>query len=207
MTYYYTGSIQLRNFENQFSISDLLGDGFHATRLPNGKTCIDADFEPRGDISCDLENLAAQCKKHGIEIEDGSCLDYSGDGEGRYVYRSEENARDDISRHEAELMDAADEDLVEQVLKRESGKGHSIVWQLILERISAAGDEKTVITDGDEILCDYRGNGEKTNAIASFLDVLIGENATVTGYYDPEEDLEAGLCDRYTGWWYIRLNQ
>lgn len=207
MTYYYTGSIQLRNFENQFSISDLLGDGFHATRLPNGKTCIDADFEPRGDISCDLENLAAQCEKHGIEIEDGSCLDYSGDGEGRYVYRAEDNTWDDISRHEAELMDAADEDLVEQVLERESGKGPSVLWQLILKRISAAGDEKTVITDGDEILCDYRGNGEKANAIADFLDTLIGENATVTGYYDPKEDLEAGMCDRYTGWWYVRLNQ
>ena len=54
--------------------------------------------------------------------------------------------------------------------------------------------------EGEELLCN---NEQSANAVADFLDAL--GYCAVTGYYDPEEDKEAGLEDGLTGLYYITV--
>lgn len=56
-------------------------------------------------------------------------------------------------------------------------------------------------TDGEMILVDTE---EKANAIADFIDALnVGDS--VTGYFNPAEDLQNNEVDELTGWYYIDI--
>ena len=60
------------------------------------------------------------------------------------------------------------------------------------------GDTYCIWQYGDKILCSTES---QANALADMLDA-VGYTA-VTGYYDPDEDTESGLCDAATGWYYV----
>lgn len=54
--------------------------------------------------------------------------------------------------------------------------------------------------DGENILCR---NEEESDVVADFLDAIIGDSVTHTGYYDPQEDERSGEVDDHTGWYYV----
>lgn len=49
------------------------------------------------------------------------------------------------------------------------------------------------------------------NTIADLIELLYkmqGEEVLInTGYYDPEEDKRNNEEDRYTGWWYVNIDE
>lgn len=49
------------------------------------------------------------------------------------------------------------------------------------------------------------------NTIADLIELLYkmqGEEVLInTGYYDPEEDKRNNEEDRYTGWWYVKIDE
>lgn len=66
---------------------------------------------------------------------------------------------------------------------------------------------KNIWTDREDILVKTEA---AANAIADLIEALYradGKDITVcTGYYDPEEDKQRDVVDKYTGWWYVRIN-
>lgn len=54
--------------------------------------------------------------------------------------------------------------------------------------------------DGAEILCEKEHDAD---AVAYFIDALIGDSCTHTGYYAPEEDRRSGETDAHTGYYYV----
>lgn len=55
--------------------------------------------------------------------------------------------------------------------------------------------------DGEMIMC---WDETVANKVADYLDEnFYGES--VTGYYDPDEDIYDRNVDHYTGWWYVTL--
>lgn len=54
--------------------------------------------------------------------------------------------------------------------------------------------------DGSEILCR---NEDEADAVANFIDSIIGDSCTHTGYYDPKEDERSGEVDDHTGYYYV----
>ena len=54
--------------------------------------------------------------------------------------------------------------------------------------------------DGENILCRTE---EQADAVADFLDSVIGDSVTHTGYYDPVEDERSNEVDDHTGYWYV----
>lgn len=54
--------------------------------------------------------------------------------------------------------------------------------------------------DGENILCRTE---EQSETIAYFLDEVIGDSVTHTGYYDPKEDERSGEVDDHTGYYYV----
>ena len=54
--------------------------------------------------------------------------------------------------------------------------------------------------DGEEILTpDEIG----ADAVADFIDALVGERISHTGFYDPHEDERSGEVDDHTGYYYV----
>lgn len=54
--------------------------------------------------------------------------------------------------------------------------------------------------DGENILCKTEDEAE---TIANFIDDIIGDSCTHTGYYDPKEDERSGEVDDHTGYYYV----
>lgn len=55
-------------------------------------------------------------------------------------------------------------------------------------------------SNGSEILCSHEIDSE---IIADFLDSIVGEKVSHTGYYDPYEDAASGEIDDNTGFYYV----
>ena len=55
-------------------------------------------------------------------------------------------------------------------------------------------------SDGEEILCK---NEDECEAVANFIDAIIGDSVTHIGYYDPKDDDRSREVDDHTGYWYI----
>lgn len=54
--------------------------------------------------------------------------------------------------------------------------------------------------DGENILCRTEDQAE---AVAYFIDAIIGDSCTHTGYYDPKEDKISNEVDDHTGYYYV----
>lgn len=54
--------------------------------------------------------------------------------------------------------------------------------------------------DGENILCKKE---EDADTIAEFIDHIIGDSCTHTGYYDPKEDKISNEVDDHTGYYYV----
>ena len=60
-----------------------------------------------------------------------------------------------------------------------------------------------VETDGSEILCS---DEETAELIADIIEEFDDTDYAHTGYYDPVEDAQDGICDRYTGKYYVDID-
>ena len=72
------------------------------------------------------------------------------------------------------------------------------VWDIMAELPRTPGGR--FWCDGSEILCR---NEDEADAVANFIDAIIGDSVTHTGYYDPAEDERSGEVDDHTGYYYI----
>lgn len=61
--------------------------------------------------------------------------------------------------------------------------------------------------DGEKFMCK---NESTANFLADMLESLYsaqGEDLTIiTGYYDPEDDIQNNVVDGYTGLWYVEMD-
>ena len=57
--------------------------------------------------------------------------------------------------------------------------------------------------ESGEILID---NEVRAEAVADFIEDLVGGQIVTTGYYDPEEDERNGETDQYTGYYYVSID-
>ena len=75
------------------------------------------------------------------------------------------------------------------------------LYEEIVKRIQETGENSCgITTDGDTLFCS---DETRANCIADLLDAM-GYDA-VTGYYNPEEDKQAGTVDSYTGLYYVSV--
>ena len=58
--------------------------------------------------------------------------------------------------------------------------------------------------DGENILCK---TNEDAQSVADYIDEKAGASVSATGFYDPEEDKRNNEEDRYTGWWYVKIDE
>lgn len=72
------------------------------------------------------------------------------------------------------------------------------VWDIMSELPSKPGSR--FWCDGSEILCK---NEDEADAVANFIDSIIGDSVTHTGYYDPKEDERSNEVDDHTGYYYV----
>ena len=76
------------------------------------------------------------------------------------------------------------------------------LFDALIHAVIEKGNDRLFYGDDDEIWTD---NDVVYNAILTLFDTLgLGENI-VTGYFDPKEDKEDGVFDKFTGCYYIRL--
>lgn len=84
--------------------------------------------------------------------------------------------------------------------------GEVSLWQRIIGSLPSASSH-SIWTDGNYILCR---NESIANAIADLLDFLYAgmdlNISTVTGFFDPKDDLRSGEVDTLTGWWYVDID-
>ena len=95
-----------------------------------------------------------------------------------------------------------------KVIGDEPEKGE-IKWFSVIATVLEAfkgkdADEKTIWSDGNEILCPTE---EYANAVADLIECLYRaegkEVDAIIGFYDPKDD--NGEADDHTGWWYVTL--
>ncbi len=72
-----------------------------------------------------------------------------------------------------------------------------LLWDILSQLPSKPG---RFWYDGNEILCR---NEDEADAVANFIDSIIGDSCTHTGYYDPAEDERSGEVDAHTGYYYV----
>lgn len=72
-----------------------------------------------------------------------------------------------------------------------------LVWSVLAQLPSKPG---RFWYDGENILCKTE---DEADTIANFIDDIIGDSVTHTGYYDPKEDERSGEVDDHTGYYYV----
>lgn len=84
--------------------------------------------------------------------------------------------------------------------------GETSLWKQIVEGLPSE-PTRSIWSDGNYILCRTES---MANAIADLLDSLyatLGQNASsVTGFFEPKDDLHSGEVDALTGWWYVDID-
>lgn len=76
------------------------------------------------------------------------------------------------------------------------------VWNWLTNYVNNSFDNEIIWTDGESI---FTKDEYYANDISNAIDLLVGRNVSVTGYYDPKEDEMDGCTDKYTGWYYVSI--
>lgn len=76
------------------------------------------------------------------------------------------------------------------------------VWNWLTNYVNNSFDNEIIWTDGESI---FTKDEYYANDISNAIDLLVGRNISVTGYYDPKEDEMDGCTDEYTGWYYVSI--
>lgn len=76
------------------------------------------------------------------------------------------------------------------------------VWNWLTNYVNNSFDNEIIWTDGESIFTKVE---YYANDISNAIDLLVGRNVSVTGYYDLKEDEMDGCTDEYTGWYYVSI--
>lgn len=76
------------------------------------------------------------------------------------------------------------------------------VWNWLTNYVNNSLDNEIIWTDGESI---FTKDEYYANDISNAIDLLVGRNVSVTGYYDPKENEINRCTDEYTGWYYVSI--
>lgn len=173
-----------------------------------------ADFTTNLAYDHLFEKLVASLPKPPRGYEpDGGVQPYT-DGHLHVICQNEEHAKLVNTILKSVGAFRPDDFKVTWFLSETLAKEHPDPFKAILEALPdisellpgyVVGQNNQMYTDGKYIFCQSE---EQANIIADMLDVQLkslNRPETVTGYFNPKEDIRNGTVDKLTGFWYITV--